>query len=423
MIGRLRSPSGCALVGDDGTLSLANCRSASVFHFDRGGAIRLRQPSGDRCLQLDADGTLAATTCALMPAQRFALDEDGHLFGGVAPAPAMVSELDHDLCVGIDGTAVHGVVCGPDRDERWELLRPQATTQHASIGITQTGRAVRIGDLTGDGKADLCAVQLGGLMCAPGDGQGRFARAIRIDVPAAPLAIDATSLSIGDVDGDDRPDACGTDAFGVLCATAASGFAAARWSTTFAAPGPANSSSLAICDHEVCGLSAAGVGCATSGATVATQRSAWPQPAAALWPADLDGDGQPDWCTATATGPACGLAAERDVTTDGVAWAFSSGGVVDDSITEDGSVADAAHGQLADVSGDGRADLCVVVGGRVECAISQGHGFGPRLPVLVLPTQTRTPAPGALWLGDLDGDGKADACVSDDDAITCALSP
>ncbi len=72
------------------------------------------------------------------------------------------------------------------------------------------------------------------------------------------------------------------------------------------------------------------------------------------------------------------------------------------------------------MSGDGKADLCVAVGGAVECALSQGHAFGPRFPVLTL-------APGvqaqALWLGDLDGDGKADACVDDGTAILCSISP
>jgi len=53
-----------------------------------------------------------------------------------------------------------------------------------------------------------------------------------------------------------------------------------------------------------------------------------------------------------------GLAAEQGVTTDGIPWGFSLASIVDDSYGADGSTVDLAHGALADVSGDGRADLC-----------------------------------------------------------------
>ena len=68
---------------------------------------------------------------------------------------------------------------------------------------------------------------------------------------------------------------------------------------------------------------------------------------------------------------------------------------------------------LADVDGDGRADLCTLVAGSVSCALSHGRAFGPRVPLLA--------ATGvALWLGDLDGDGVAEPCVDTGDAIVCA---
>ena len=71
---------------------------------------------------------------------------------------------------------------------------------------------------------------------------------------------------------------------------------------------------------------------------------------------------------------------------------------------------DTVHSAIADISGDGRGDMCVAIGRRVECAIGQGHGFGPRHLALVMPTGN--PIIG-LWLGDLDGDGKADPCADD----------
>ena len=116
--------------------------------------------------------------------------------------------------------------------------------------------------------------------------------------------------------------------------------------------------------------------------------SSWPANDAILWPADLDGDHLADWCVATPTGPACGLAADRALSTDGVPWAFSLAGVVD------AASADAATGAFADVDGDGRADFCTLDGNRVSCAFSHGGGFGPRTTVMELGF-----SPTALWVG------------------------
>ena len=55
------------------------------------------------------------------------------------------------------------------------------------------------------------------------------------------------------------------------------------------------------------------------------------------------------------------------------------------------------------------------------CARSQGRAFGPRTATLaILPNQS---AASALWLGDLDGDGRADACVDAGASIICAVEP
>jgi hypothetical protein len=75
-------------------------------------------------------------------------------------------------------------------------------------------------------------------------------------------------------------------------------------------------------------------------------------------------------------------------------------------------------GALADTDGDGRADLCMVRDRRITCMRSLLHGFGPSVTLGVLPAG---PSPTALWLGDLDGDRIADACVDDTTQIRCIL--
>src|SRR5262249_30292106 len=124
--------------------------------------------------------------------------------------------------------------------------------------------------------------------------------------------------------------------------------------------------------------------------------------------ASLDGDGIPDWCVVGDAGPACTLARERTLTTEAMPWGYAQGGAFEAST---GAVA------LGDVDGDGRADLCAIVGDAVQCAIAQDRAFGPR--------STWLDAPGArsLLLGDLDGDSKADPCVDTGGAVVCAPSP
>jgi hypothetical protein len=311
-------------------------------------------------------------------------------------------------------------VCGGNRDERWVLGRPPVLTRRSSLGMTAHGRAVQLADLTGDGKADLCRIEAGGLWCAPGQGTGGFLRSVRIDAVDRPLDIEPQSLMLGDLDGDGLVDACGRSAQGILCAFAGNGYAADLWSPAFARSGAATPGdrSLAIVGDAVCGMIEGGVACATAGAPAAMY-STWPTRGAPVWPADLDGDAAADWCMSTTAGPVCGLDADRSLTSDGTPWGFAFH-VVEGSVVTDGMIADQVHGAVADVSGDGRADLCVVLGTTVECAISQGHAFGPRFPVLTLPA---TSTAEALWLGDLDGDGKADPCVDDGVAIYCTVSP
>src|SRR5262249_50043497 len=153
----------------------------------------------------------------------FLLDDEGHLFVDRVPAGATV--YDHVECVIADGASIRADLCGRDIATQWSLVRPTVATTRATLGIASTGRSVRLGDLTGDGGADLCAVEGGALWCAAGDGRGGFASATQL----APLAIDSESLLLGDIDDDRRTDACGGTNGILSCATAASGFTAQPW--------------------------------------------------------------------------------------------------------------------------------------------------------------------------------------------------
>jgi hypothetical protein len=407
--GRLRSGNDC--VGLDA--SLVSCDVAPSWVIDSAGELR----SGNVCLTVGDSVTTGP--CLGGRERRFFVDDEGHIWSGLPAAPQPDMDYAHLLCLATGGGRVTTQLCGRDRAPIWELAPETVTTPRAELGLTSTGRNVRLGDITGDGKADLCEVT-DAIYCATGTGDGGFTAAVRIGT----LEIDPRSLTLGDVDGDHRVDACGRDAQGLLCATAASAFVAQRWSGAFsdAAARPSTSASLTAVDAnadsiaDLCGVDVTGVVCTTQGATAAlVLRSAWPPLDAVVWPADLDGDHRADWCAATADGPACGVEAQRDLSTDGAPWAYSQGGIVDVAPATTTTVA------LADIDGDGRADLCSPREDRIVCARSQGRAFGPRTTTLaVLPNQS---VASAVWLGDLDGDGRADVCVDTGSAITCAVQP
>jgi LmbE family N-acetylglucosaminyl deacetylase len=416
--GRLRHGTQC-LTND---LSFADCNAAPSWRLDDYGQLRTED---GRCLAIDSTGDASLGACVGGAERRFLFDDEGHLWSGVPPTSDGVALYAHLWCLTPAGAGgIRAQLCGEPGAAAWDFMPRTVATLRADLALVSTGREVRLGDVDGDGRADLCAIE-SGLYCALGDGKGGFATpAVRIDAASAPLAIDPRSLTFGDVDGDQRIDACGRDSAGVLCATAASNFAATRWSPSFnddvARAG--TSASLAALDADadgradICGVEASGMICAPRGLMIQpVVRSPWPEATAVVWPADLDGDRQADWCMATDAGAACSVYAHRELTTDGGPWAFAHAGVVD--ITP----ANAATVAFADIDGDGRADLCSTREDRVTCARSQGRAFGPRTATLaILPNQS---AASALWLGDLDGDGRADACVDAGASIICAVEP
>jgi hypothetical protein len=401
--GKLRIANEC-LQSD---LSMTACTNAPVWQLDNAGELR----AGDTCLAVGPGGALTTDRCLGGGDLRWFIDDDGHI----------ISAAGELRCLTPRDGAAQLEPCSPAGNPQWELMPEPRSTPRTTLGITATGRDVRLGDITGDHWAELCAVEVDELLCARSTGTGEFLAAMRVDSPSAPLLIEPRSLVLGDVDGDGRNDACGRNANGLMCATFASGFAAAPWSTAFADPSalPTTSASLTAIDAdgdgvaEICGVDTEGVLC-VSGAGGKLVRSTWPEPDAVVWFGELDADGQADWCAATETGPACAVWAQQAITTDGAPWGYAHGGVVDVTPATTATVA------LADIDRDNRADLCSLRDDRIVCARSQGRGFGPRNTLAILPNQLTA---SALWLGDLDGDGRADPCVDSGTSIVCARQP
>lgn len=420
--GELRLGNGCVTVTGAGSdAMIGDCATAPTWQLDDHGALR---SNTDLCLQVIFTGEIIAGTCGIGGAgARFFLDDEGHLWSGAIPEPAAEMELAHLSCVGVDDGRLRAELCGAYHAPVLELARTTTATPRDTVTITQTGRAVRLAKLPQGALPMLCAIEPArGLMCAPGIRGGGLLPAIRIDSAAAPLAIEPESLMFGDVDGDGLTDACGRDAGGILCATATSGYQAARWTTVLGGSGPASATdrSLAITpDGKICGLAAPGVVCVSKDATSITDtdvRSTWPDRWADLWIADLDGDHQPDWCAATEDGPACSLAADREITTDGIAWGYASGAVIEASAGT-GLLPDTATAVFTDIDGDGRDDLCTTQDGVIACARSLSHGFGPRATIARLPAGM---IPTALWAEPPVVGRAPRICAADATTIACA---
>ena len=134
--------------------------------------------------------------------------------------------------------------------------------------------------------------------------------------------------------------------------------------------------------------------------------------AAAMRFADIDGDGKADACTRTSAGISCARNAGRrfDAARSWLAEMTDTRGWHDAKY--------ASTVQLADVDGDGRADVCGRGPNGLVCALSTGKGFGR----LERWASAADFADGALHFGDVNGDGRDDVCGHTREGVVCALS-
>jgi LmbE family N-acetylglucosaminyl deacetylase len=152
----------------------------------------------------------------------------------------------------------------------------------------------------------------------------------------------------------------------------------------------------------LCALDAQGLRCAAGdgrgGFAPATLRSPLRGDPGTLRFGDVDGDGGADACAAAADGVWCALA--RDDLASPQRW----------------SAQPAQLRRLIDVDGDGLADACELRGARGLCWRSLGDRFAQE-PAL------RWLAPSSSqWLGDLDGDARAEWCAATAEGPACALA-
>jgi len=266
-----------------------------------------------------------------------------------------------------------------------------------------------LADVDGDGQVDPCVRTSAGLRCQPnGEDAARTLSALS-DANGWGDVSRHGSLRFGDVNGDGRDDVCGRSEDDVRCWLADDvGFGEVRlgpaWSDDDGWAQPRYGSTLRIADvngdgmGDVCGRGPRGFTCALGGVrgfedalvrgpsllgAEYDERASY----ATLRMGDVNGDRRDDLCVRVGEAIDCWIAGR-----DGQLDERVNGPALPDA---DGWGDPLAYGsiRLADITGDGRADLCGRTGEGLSCWISDGRGF---------PEQRRIP----VWR---DSDGAGDA--------------
>lgn len=241
---------------------------------------------------------------------------------------------DDDLCA----RRSDGVVCAIDQAGALgpATLWSATFSDTAGFDAMPLAATLQLADVSGDGAADLCLRTPQGLVCETSNGATGFVASPWTSAAfsdAAGFAVDESrwrSVRMADVDGDGRPDVCARDGVGVRCALATpTGFApATSWSSDLGdAAGwadPAYGATLALGDidgdgrADLCARGPDGILCGRSVAASFETLEPWLFPGftdAEGWDArdkfltlrlgDVDGDGKADVCGRNATGVLC----------------------------------------------------------------------------------------------------------------------
>ncbi|MCC6645078.1 MAG: VCBS repeat domain-containing M23 family metallopeptidase, partial [Polyangiaceae bacterium] len=297
-------------------------------------------------------------------------------------------------------------------------------------------------DVNKDGRADLCARGAAGFTCwvaVPGGWDASpWAPVALSDANGWADAANYATLRMGDVDGDGRADVCGRSDTAFSCAlSTGSGFGAFTvWRDGLSdANGWANPSyytTLRLADvdgdgrEDLCARDAAGFGCWLSTGAGFDRRVEGPRWSdlagygaarhfGTLRMGDLDGDGRADVCVRGPAGIECARS-DGDgfpVSITGPKWSDASGF---------GALGYWSTLRMADLDGDGREDLCVRTSTDLRCALSTGSGFGDPVVLGALSDANgwgNRAYYATLRVGDIDADGREELCAREAAEMAC----
>lgn len=446
-----------ALTGAQIASLAAGASPAAVAAGSRIGHWRLDEPT-TALIAADSAGTAngqyqgarcaIASSRAALPTQSFHLPQWSNV-NGWAYAPhyrtLAYPDVDGDGRPDLCGRASAGVECWTSGGARLQTTAFRDADAWAQAKYYET---VRFGDVNGDGKDDVCARGTAGLRCYVSAGATPLAVVV-----AGPALSDATgwgeakyysTFQLADVTGDGKADACYRGYWGLYCSVAtvvdgaltftegqlvaglgdAGGWGEHRYYSTIRFVELDGDGKVDVCYRGAYGLfcqrsqSSGGLVAMAPATMVAplTDAAGWGQPQyySTIRYGDLDADGQTDVCYRASWGVECRRLTDGAVVigpplSDASGW---------------GAPAYYETMQLADVTGDGRADLCARGSAGLQCWRSDGAAFESTPPIVLAPWSDATgySVPDVyetLRLLDLDGDGRAEACVRGTGGLTC----
>jgi MYXO-CTERM domain-containing protein len=304
-----------------------------------------------------------------------------------SPTSDIDGDGDADVCV----RTSTGVACAlADAGALAASVAGPALSDESGWDDPSNWSTLRMGDLDGDGRADLCARANAGIRCwmSLGDAFDETAiegPALADDVGWESPAYHGT-LRMADVDGDGRDDLCVRSAADFRC---------------YPANGPST---------------AAGFGDPWTLLDL-SDALGWDEPAryGTIRMADIDGDARVDLCARAAEGmrcwPSTGTGFGPPI--DGPSWSDAAGW----RRPEYWSTI-----RVVDVDGDGRADLCARAADGMQCHLSEAGGFSD---AIAGPAWSDDSGWGdydnysTIRFADIDADGDADVCGRATAGILC----
>jgi hypothetical protein len=353
------------------------------------------------------------------------------------------TDLDGDGHADLCARAAAGIRCVlADGTPFGEPIEGPALADDSGWSDPTNFTTIVMGDVTGDGLADLCARANAGVRCWPSTGTGFGAQIVGPTLSddagwAAPEHFATIRLADVDADGDD--DLCARAGAGLRCWPSSSEGFGEAWPALVAladAEGfedPSRWSTIRLGDvtgdglADACARTSEGMRCwASTGLGFDPEPIAGPRWSdASGWGAhrfyatirlvDLDGDGREDLCARAAAGLRCHLSSGA-----GFGDAITLDALADESGWDD--LSNYATLALPDVDGDGDRDVCARADARVFCWPFEGGAFGARIDGPTLSDEgswSRAIYWRTIRFADVDGDGDDDLCARGASAVRC----
>ena len=341
-----------------------------------------RAAAGLRCYRATGDGFEASW-------EQDALSNDAGFSSEQHYATLRWGDIDGDGLADLCARGAEGVSCWTGASGLATAIEGPELSDDSGWGGLDHATTIRLADVTGDGRDDLCARAAAGFRCYPSTGAG-FDASIAMEDLSDDLGWTRPryygTIRMADMDGDGRDDLCARGGAQVYC-----------WRST--GEGFEGVGSLPAWSDE------AGWDDVASWSTLRFE--------------DVDGDGRADLCGRAPEGFVCHLSRGSgfDAAIEGPELSDASGW---------GDHSNYATIQLADIDGDGDQDLLARANAGVWWWPWEGASFGSSVEGPALSDDAGWDDHRyytTLRTADIDGDGDADLCARGPDGLSCWLAP